>query len=164
MSWLDDIQKDLQDARQHPSREKKDWEIERDIRLRGMSKMANDKSQLVDPTNRILHAKKIGKKNKGRTMSSEAKKKISESTKGKVVTEETRKKMSNAHKGKPKSESHKQKLSEARMGIKCEHTSKRNSEMNSKRFKCEHCGRDIGGWANYKRFHGDECKKNPKKK
>lgn len=40
MSWLDDIHKDLQDARQHSSREKKDWEIERDIRLKYQSSEA----------------------------------------------------------------------------------------------------------------------------
>lgn len=33
MSWLDDIQKDLQDARNHPMRNKKDWQIEKLIRL-----------------------------------------------------------------------------------------------------------------------------------
>lgn len=137
---------------------KKDWEIDRDARLVSMSKMANDIARKIVTPAKTRAQKTNGKKNKGRKMSEEAKKKISESTKGKVVTKETRKKISDANKGKPKSEEHKQKLSESKMGIKCEHTSKRNSEMNSKRFKCEHCNREIGGWANYKRFHGDKCK------
>ena len=34
MSWLDDIQKDLEESKRHPIREKKDWEIERDIRVK----------------------------------------------------------------------------------------------------------------------------------
>jgi len=33
MSWLDDIQKDLEKSRNHPVRKKKDWEIEKLIRL-----------------------------------------------------------------------------------------------------------------------------------
>lgn len=32
MDWLEQLKKDLEDARLHPSRNKKDWEIERDIR------------------------------------------------------------------------------------------------------------------------------------
>lgn len=127
-------------------------------RCRDNAKFANERSQLADPTRRIENAKYVGTNNKGRTQSEEEKRKKSESTKGKPKSEEHSKKIAKALKGKPKSEEHKQKLSEARMGIKCDHTSKRNSEMNSKRFKCEHCSRDIGGWANYKRFHGDNCK------
>lgn len=38
MSWLEDIKKDLEDSSNHPVRKKKDWEIERDIRLKDMAK------------------------------------------------------------------------------------------------------------------------------
>ena len=41
MSWLDDIQKDLEDSRNHPVRKKKDWEIVRDIRLKDQAKYAS---------------------------------------------------------------------------------------------------------------------------
>lgn len=135
-----------------------DGQIRLKEHLRSWSKAANEKARKADPTRRIENAKYVGKNNKGRTQSEEEKRKKSESTKGKPKSEEHSKKIGKALKGKAKSEEHKQKLSEARMGIKCDHTSKRNSEMNSKRFKCEHCSRDIGGWANYKRFHGDNCK------
>ena len=138
---------------------KKDWEIDRDIRLKGMSKIANEISRKVVSPAKTMAQKTNGKKNKGRILSEETKIKISESTKGKSKSEIHRKKISEAHKGKSVSEGTKKKISESRMGIKCEHTSKRNSEMNSKRFKCEHCGREIGGLANYKRFHADNCKK-----
>lgn len=37
MSWLDDIQKELEKSRNHPVRKKKEWEIDRDIRLKGQA-------------------------------------------------------------------------------------------------------------------------------
>ena len=161
MDWLDNIKKELEVSKNHPIRKKRDWEIERDIRLNSQSKYANEQSKKVDPTNRILNAIKIGKANKGSKCAEDLKIQISEKLKGRVISNEHSKKISQSLKGKAKSDEHKQRLSEARIGIRCEHTSKRNSDMNSKKFKCEYCNREIGGLANYKRYHGNKCKQNP---
>jgi hypothetical protein len=40
MSWLEDLHKELEVSRLHPVRKKKDWEIERDMRLKQQSKYA----------------------------------------------------------------------------------------------------------------------------
>jgi hypothetical protein len=42
MNWLDDIQKELNESKNHPIRNKKDWEIEREIRNRDMAKWAGE--------------------------------------------------------------------------------------------------------------------------
>jgi hypothetical protein len=138
-----------------------DGQIRLKEHLRAWSKLANEKARKVVTDAKTTAQKTNGKKNKGRKHSKEIRIKISESTKGKPKTKEHSEKISNSLKGKAKSEEHKQKLSQSRIGIKCEHTSKRNSEMNSMKFKCEHCKREIGGLANYKRFHGDKCKSKP---
>jgi hypothetical protein len=38
MDWLDNIKKELEVSKNHPIRKKRDWEIERDIRLKEQSK------------------------------------------------------------------------------------------------------------------------------
>ena len=37
MNWLNDIKKELEDSKSHPIRDKKDWEIQRDILLKDIA-------------------------------------------------------------------------------------------------------------------------------
>lgn len=45
MSWLDDIQKELEKSRNHPVRKKKEWEIDREIRLNGDFKTMSERAK-----------------------------------------------------------------------------------------------------------------------
>ena len=121
----------------------------------GQSKIAQTPQWRIDHKELV---REIGINNKGRKVSQKLKSRLSKKLKGRVITEEHANKISKALKGKSKSKEHKQKLSKVTKGRKMPHTSKRNTEMNSKRFRCEHCNREIGGLANYKRFHSDNCK------
>jgi hypothetical protein len=158
MDWLEQIKRDLEKSKEHPIRKKKDWQIDRDIRLNNQSKKAALAASKVVTAAKTYAQKNNGKKNKGIKRTNEFREVVSEKLKGRVVTEEHRNKISSSLKGKAKSEEHKQHLSESKKGIKCQHTSNRNSEFNSMKFKCNNCQREIGGLANYKRFHGDNCK------
>jgi hypothetical protein len=100
----------------------------------------------------------ISEKNKGRKHSIESSIKKSVATKGIKKTKEHCKKISKGLKGKKKTNEHKKKLSESKIGKPNLETSKRNSELNSKVYKCKYCKRNIGGYANYIRFHNDNCK------
>ena len=80
---------------------------------------------------------------------------------GRIITKEHASKISKSLKGRKVSAETRKKISIAQTGKKNPNTSKRNTEMNSKRFTCEYCNREIGGWANYKRFHSDNCKQKP---
>lgn len=40
--------------------------------------------------------------------------------------------------------------------------SDKRKQENSMKFLCKHCEREIGGLANFRRFHGDKCKLAPK--
>jgi hypothetical protein len=102
--------------------------------------------------------KLISEKNKGRKHSLDSSIKKSLATKGIKKTKEHAKKISESLKGKEKSIEHKKKLSESKIGKSNLQTSKRNSELNSKIYKCKYCKRDIGGYANYVRFHNENCK------
>jgi hypothetical protein len=105
------------------------------------------------------NAKKlISEKNKGRKHSIESSIKKSVATKGIKKTKEHCKKISKGLKDKKKTNEHKKKLSESKIGKPNLETSKRNSELNSKVYKCKYCKRNIGGYANYIRFHNDNCK------
>ena len=90
--------------------------------------------------------------------SEETKKKMSNFQKGKKVSEETKKKMSNFQKGKKRSNKTKEKMSKAMVG---------NTHALGYKHQivtCPHCGK-IGGNANMKRWHFDNCKeKNVKAK
>ena len=111
--------------------------------------------------NRIVTAETklaISKKAKGRKLTDETKRKISAANKGKFVSKETREKMSASNKGKFFSKETRKKISEANKGKTNQALSKNNSKLNSKIYYCMHCNRDIGGFANYKRFHSDNCK------
>jgi hypothetical protein len=63
--------------------------------------------------------------------------------KGIATSEETKKKISESKKGKPRDAETKRKLSEAR--------------KNAPKLTCPHCGKQADS-ANYKRWHGDNCK------
>jgi hypothetical protein len=100
----------------------------------------------------------ISKKAKGRKLTDETKRKISVANKGKFVSKETREKMSASNKGKFVSKETREKISEANKGKTNQTLSKNNSKLNSEIYYCMYCNRDIGGFANYKRFHSDNCK------
>ena len=44
------------------------------------------------------------------------------------------------------------------MGKSQPQTSETNKKYNSMKFICPHCNREIGGRANFIRFHNDNCK------
>jgi len=110
---------------------------------------------------KMSESKKGGKGNPklsflGNTHTKETKHKISSGNKGKKRTPEQRMNISNAHKGqipwmtgRNHNEDSKKKMSEAR--------------LNATKMKCIHCNKDVDT-ANHKRWHGDNCKKNPHKK
>ena len=102
--------------------------------------------------------KAISDKAKGRKLSEQTKQKISEANKNKFVSNETRKKISEAITGRKISNETRKKISEANKGNTNEALSKNNSKLNSTIYHCVHCNRNIGGFANYKRFHSDNCK------
>jgi hypothetical protein len=116
--------------------------------------------------------KRNSSKKKGTKLSEETKSKISKSrigiispNKGKKASEETRKKLSKAligrtpwNKGIIYDDKIRKKMSEIRKGISQPKTSETNSKMNSLKFICPHCNREIGGRANFVRFHNDNCK------
>jgi len=155
----EELQKLLDEFEQSKIAQTPQWKIDNADRFREIRKYHDDMPHIKKA--RQKNAKKVGKMNKGNKVSDELKSHLSKKLKGRVITKEHRDKISKGLTGRTLSEETKQKLSKSRIGIKCEHTSKRNTEMNSKRFKCEHCNRDIGGWANYKRYHGDNCKLKP---
>jgi hypothetical protein len=114
-------------------------------------------------------------RNKNRVRTPEERMKISNSKKGKPLSEETRKKIGNSQRGVPKNpesvkkaaESNRGKkrspeivrmMSEIRIGKPQPKTAETNKRMNSLKFTCPHCNREIGGRANFVRFHNDNCK------
>ena len=152
----EELQKLLDEFGQSKIAQTPKWKIDNANRFREIRKYQYDMPHVKK--SRQENAYKLGKSNKGNVVDESVKKRISYTLKGRVITEEHASKISKSLKGKEKSEEHKKNLSKSRMGIKCEHTSKRNTEMNSKKFKCKYCNREIGGLANYKRFHDDNCK------
>jgi hypothetical protein len=119
--------------------------------------------------------KKIHQNNIGKKRNEESKIKISKSHIGKIATNDTKIKMSETRKGIKKTKEHIEKIKNSNIGKKrsiehCEmmsnklkgkpapQTSKTNSIMNSLKFTCPYCFREIGGRANFIRFHNDNCK------
>jgi len=119
--------------------------------------------------------KRNSERNKGSKRSEESRKKISDSRKGIKLSEEHKRAIGEKHKGVPKNpesvkkaaESNRGKkrspefvkmMSEVRLGLPAPHTSNTNRRMNSQKYTCDHCGREIGGRANFVRFHNDNCK------
>lgn len=114
--------------------------------------------------NRIISAetkKKLSNSHKGKKLSEEHKKSISDAQKGIPKTPEQIRKIAEANTGKKRSIETKRKFSELKKGVPNPTTSKTNKRLNSQIYLCEHCNREIGGRANYVRFHGDNCKKKP---
>lgn len=101
---------------------------------------------------------KISQKNKGKKQSIESSIKKSIATKGKSKSEKHKQKISKALKGKSKSDEHRKKLAEARKGKQNKKLSDSNSKLNSTIYFCKYCKRDIGGYANFVRFHNNNCK------
>jgi hypothetical protein len=106
-----------------------------------------------DKTKKIL-----SKKAKGRTHSEDAKQKIGKAHKGIPKSAEQVKKMSESNRGKKRSDDIRQKFSELKKGIPNPKTSETNKRLNSEKYLCEYCNREIGGRANYIRFHSENCK------
>lgn len=91
------------------------------------------------------------------------------STPGRKHTEETKIKMKNSWKKRPpRSKEHSDAISRANTGKKASEETKK--KMSATRtgivpkasfipFICEHCGKEGKGATNYKRWHGDNCKK-----
>jgi hypothetical protein len=102
--------------------------------------------------------KKISDKAKGRKASEETKLKIANSNRNRIITQSTRDKLSFANKGKAKSPEQIEKIRQKLIGKPCPHTTETNKRMNTMKILCPHCGRTIGGMANFKRFHNDNCK------
>lgn len=132
-----------------------------------------EKNPFTDPE----FIKKNAERNKNRVVTDETKKKISDSHKGKKLSEEHRKKIgvkqkgkhrnpesvrksAESNRGKKRSPEFVQKMREDRLGVPAPHTSETNKRMNSLKFICPHCQREIGGRANFVRFHNDNCKMN----
>lgn len=129
----------------------------------------------VNPSHRPEVIEKIVQKTTGQKRNDETKLKISKSKTGKKATNETKLKMSKTRKGvsrniesvkkgaasntgKKRTEEQKKHFSLIRKGVPQPKTSETNSKMNSLIFVCPHCQREIGGRANFIRFHNDNCK------
>ena len=127
-----------------------------DGNLKGTTRSDETKQKMSDAHKGIKlgphsteHRQKISdaKKGKtGRTHSDETKQKMSDAHKGRTHSDETKQKISNTQKGKPRSTETRQKQSAAATG------------RIYKLVTCPHCGK-IG--SNMKRWHFDNCKKNP---
>jgi hypothetical protein len=101
---------------------------------------------------------KISESKKGSTASPETKLKMSKKRKGVKKTEDHIEKIKNSNTGKKRTSEQVKKMSEVRLGVPAPHTSETNKRMNSKMYLCPHCNREIGGRANFVRFHNDNCK------
>ena len=101
---------------------------------------------------------KIRQKALGRKLSAETRKKIGDAQRGKVIPPEVVEKIAKANRGKKRTPEQIKAISERMTGIPNPTTSETNRRMNSMIFNCSHCGRDIGGRANFVRFHDDNCK------
>jgi hypothetical protein len=102
--------------------------------------------------------KKISESRKGIKLSEEHKKTISNKLKGRIPSPEAVKKAAEKNRGKKRSPEFVKMMSEVRMGVPAPHTSETNKKMNSLKFTCPHCNREIGGRANFVRFHNNNCK------
>ena len=158
MSWLDDIQKDLEKSRNHPVRKKKDWEIERDIRLKGQSKEASSKRKNIKESGRIgglagskedkSKAGKIGGKTAGKMNGSKNLKTAWEKNRQYMIQISSEAgKVGGKITGKLNAENgHIQEISSLG-GLKA------SSILRT----CPHCDKTIKGPL-YFRYHGDKCK------
>jgi hypothetical protein len=70
----------------------------------------------------------------------------------------TRAKRSASLAGKPKSVEHNRKNSESHKGKKFSLVHKQKLSLPKEKIVCPHCKVLIGGWPNYYRWHGDNCK------
>lgn len=106
---------------------------------------------------RLKALAELHKKLKGRKQTDEhiQKRKVAGERNGmfnKTHSDEVKKFLSDLSKGKPKSAEHKRKNSEAHKGIP------------KPKYICPHCNKEVGGAANAKRWHFDQCKLSPLQK
>ena len=94
----------------------------------------------------------------GSKASQETKIKMSLQRKGVKKTEDHINKVTQSNTGKKRSVDIIKKMSEDRIGVPAPHTSETNKRMNSLKFICPYCNREIGGKANFVRFHNNNCK------
>lgn len=118
------------------------------------------------------HYKKYSKAALGTKRTEEERKKMSKSFKGRKLSEQAKQNMSIAAKnrkvpsklkGKKRTEEEKIKISENRKGkgigriMSNEHKEKLKEFLKIK-YICKYCNREIGGRANFIRYHNDNCK------
>jgi hypothetical protein len=125
----------------------KNPQIQKQIHQNNIGKKLTDETKL-----------KISKKHIGKKATTETKIKMSETRKGIKKTKEHIQKIKNSNTGKKRTEEQKNHFSLIRLGVPQPKTSETNSKMNSLIFVCPHCQREIGGRANFIRFHNDNCK------
>jgi hypothetical protein len=110
------------------------------------------------------HKKKIKKSNTGikkKPLTDIHKKFLSDKFKGRIFSQETKDKISKSVKKiqkKPQEIERLRKLASEQKGKPAPHTTNTNKIMNTKKFICPHCLREIGGRANFVRFHNENCK------
>jgi len=125
----------------------KNPEIQKQIHQKNIGRKNTDKTKL-----------KISKSHIGKKATIETKIKMSKTRKGVKKTKEHINKIKNSNTGKKRTEEQNKHSSLIRLGISKPNTSKTNKKMNSLKFICPHCNREIGGRANFIRFHNDNCK------
>jgi hypothetical protein len=114
--------------------------------------------RMVGRVNSEETKKKISIAHIGKKLSDEHKKQIGDSQRGIPRNPESVKKAAESNRGKKRTPEFVRMMSEVRLGIPAPHTSNTNRRMNSQKYICTHCGREIGGRANFVRFHNDNCK------
>jgi hypothetical protein len=133
MDWLDNIKKELELSKNHPIRKKKDWEIERDIRLIEISKKGGKITGKINgkiagrtavESGQLASVRSLGGKNGGRKAVESGFLKSIASQGGKVG---------------------------GKIGGKT---------TCAKVHICPHCKKPYKG-PTYFRWHGDKCKQNP---
>lgn len=77
---------------------------------------------------------------------------------GIIQSATTRAKRSASLSGKPKSVEHNRKNSESHKGKQFSEHHKQKLSLPKEKILCQHCNSLIGGWPNYYRWHGDNCK------
>lgn len=104
--------------------------------------------------------RKISIAHKGKKLSEEHKKSIGDKQRGIPRNPESVKKTAEKNRGKKRSPEFVKTMSEIRKGVPAPQTSNTNRIMNTQKYTCPHCDREIGGRANFVRFHNENCKLN----
>jgi hypothetical protein len=147
-----------------------------DLPNKKFSKLSDKQLSAIEYTRNLNiengHYQKNSKAALGKKRTEEQKKKLSENRKGREISEEGKKNMSIGAKnrkvpsiliGKKRTEEEKKKISENRKGkgigrIMTDEHKKILKKVCETKFLCPHCNREIGGRANFVRYHNDNCK------